>query len=269
MSVIEEVLHEPERMSHREAATDRILHGKKALVTGGSRGIGRATVLALANAGAAVAINYQHCAEAAADVCRTAREFDVLANTYQADIAQERDAQRLVDAVLGDFGTVDILVNNAAITRDKTFLKMNRAIWDEVLGVNLTGTFNVTRAVLPRMLESGWGRVINLASIVGQTGNFGQANYAVTKGGVIAFTMTLCREVSRKGVTVNAVAPGFIETDMTKELSESALAGIKAMTPVGRLGRPEEVAAAILFLASPEASYITGQVLSVNGGMYM
>ncbi len=142
-------------------------------------------------------------------------------------------------------------------------------MWEEVLGVNLSGLFHVTQAVLPAMVEAGWGRVINLSSIVGQTGNFGQANYAVTKGGVIAFTMTLAREVARKGVTVNAVAPGFIETDMTKDMPEAGLAAVKAMTPLGRLGRPEEVAAAILFLASPQASYITGQVIPVNGGMYM
>jgi NAD(P)-dependent dehydrogenase (short-subunit alcohol dehydrogenase family) len=142
-------------------------------------------------------------------------------------------------------------------------------MWDEVLGVNLTGTFNVTRALMPPMVEAGWGRVINIASIVGQTGNFGQANYAVTKGGMIAFTMSLAREVARKGVTVNAVAPGFIDTDMTKDMPEAALTAVKAMTPMGRLGKAEEVAAAVVFLASPQASYITGQVLAVNGGMYM
>ena len=168
-----------------------------------------------------------------------------------------------------EFGAINILVNNAGITRDKSFLKMTRMMWDEVLGVNLNGPFNISQAVLPKMIESGWGRVINLASVVGLTGNFGQANYAVTKGGIIAFTMTLAREVARKGITVNAVAPGFITTDMTKDVAPAALEQVKAMTPVGRLGTPEEVAEVIAFLASPRASYITGQVISVNGGMYM
>jgi 3-oxoacyl-(acyl-carrier-protein) reductase len=259
----------PALLPAHEATTMKALHGKKVLVTGGSRGIGRAAVLAMAEAGADVAIIYQHCSQAAEDVCRAARELDVWANIYQADISQEEETTRMIDRVLQDAGTIDILVNNAGITRDKSFLKMTRSIWDEVLGVNLNGTFNVTRSVLPGMIESGWGRVINMASVVGQTGNFGQANYSVTKGGIIAFTMTLAREVSRKGVTVNAVAPGFIDTDMTKDIPDASLAAVKAMTPVGRLGTPDEVAAAILFLASPQASYITGQVLAVNGGMYM
>jgi 3-oxoacyl-(acyl-carrier-protein) reductase len=252
-----------------EAAPEKLLAGKRALVTGGSRGIGKATALALAEAGAAVAINYQRSVEAADEVCRAAAKFDVQANIYQADVACEDEAKAMIDAVTKDFGGIDILVNNAGITRDKSFLKMTKLMWDEVMGVNLNGVFHVTRLVLPGMVEAGWGRIINMTSIVGQTGNFGQANYAVSKGGLIAFTMTLAREVARKGVTVNAVAPGFIETDMTKDMTPAALSVVTSMTPIGRLGKADEVAAAVRFLASPQASYITGQVIPVNGGMYM
>jgi NAD(P)-dependent dehydrogenase (short-subunit alcohol dehydrogenase family) len=223
----------------------------------------------MAEHGADVIVNYQYSIDLAEEVCELARKNGVRAAAFQADVANEHQVVLMLEKVLTEFGGVNILVNNAGITRDKSFLKMTRMMWDEVLGVNLNGPFNISQALLPRMIETGWGRIINLASVVGLTGNFGQANYAVTKGGIIAFTMTLAREVARKGITVNAVAPGFITTDMTKDVPPAALEQVKAMTPVGRLGTPEEVAKAIVFLASPGASYITGQVLSVNGGMYM
>jgi 3-oxoacyl-(acyl-carrier-protein) reductase len=247
----------------------RDLTGKVCLVTGGTRGIGRATAILMAEQGADVIVNYQHSADLAEEVCALARKHGVRAAAYQANVANEHQVMVMLEKVFNEFGVVNVLVNNAGITRDKSFLKMTRMMWDEVLGVNLNGPFNISQAVLPKMVETGWGRIINLASVVGLTGNFGQTNYAVTKGGIIAFTMSLAREVARKGITVNAVAPGFITTDMTKDVPPAALEQVKAVTPMGRLGNPEEVARAIVFLASPGASYITGQVLSVNGGMYM
>jgi NAD(P)-dependent dehydrogenase (short-subunit alcohol dehydrogenase family) len=213
--------------------------------------------------------SYQHSKEQAEEVCQLVREQGVRSRAYQANAASSEEIQTMIKAALTEFGPISIVVNNAGINRDKSFIKMTKAMWDEVLGVNLDGLFNTTQAVLPAMLESGWGRIVNVSSIVGQAGNFGQANYAVTKGGTIAFTKTLAREYARRGVTVNAVAPGFIQTDMVKDMPAPALEQVKAMTPVGRLGQPEEVADAVAFLASPRAAYITGQVLAVNGGMYM
>ena len=245
------------------------LNGKVALVTGGTRGIGRATALALAEEGADVVFSYQFSKELAEELTKLLREKGVRAQGYQANVSSIPDVEKMMKAISVEFGPVSILVNNAGITRDKTFLKMTKDMWDEVINVNLNGLFIVTQAVLPSMVSAAWGRIINVSSIVGQTGNFGQANYAATKGAAIAFTKAIAREVARKGVTVNAVAPGFIETDMTKSMPEIALEQVKSLTPVGRLGKPEEIANAIVFLASPRSAFITGQVLAVNGGMYL
>jgi len=245
------------------------LKGRISLVTGGSRGIGRATVEALAQAGADVAFTYQRSAEKAAELTGRLEALGVRAMAIQADSALSDPIRQAVARIHEAWGPISILVNNAGITRDRSFLRMTREMWDEVLAVNLSGLFAATQAVLPKMIESGWGRIITVSSIVGQTGNFGQTNYAASKAGAIGFTQSLAREVARKGITVNAVAPGFIETDMTANVPAAALDQVKAMTPAGRLGRPEEIAHAIVFLASPRADYITGQVLAVNGGMYM
>jgi 3-oxoacyl-[acyl-carrier protein] reductase len=244
------------------------LKGKVCLVTGGSRGIGRAIVKALAEAGAHVAFTYQHSKEQAEEVAHAAQN-GVQVRAYQANVASPEEMEQVVKQVTSELGPISILVNNAGINRDKSFLKMTKAMWDEVMSVNLDGVFCTTQLVAQDMVGAGWGRIINISSIVGQTGNFGQANYAATKGAIIAFTESLARELARKGITVNAVAPGFIETDMVSGMPESALAQVKAMTPVGRLGKPEEIADAVVFLASPRSGYVTGQVLGVNGGMYM
>jgi 3-oxoacyl-(acyl-carrier-protein) reductase len=245
------------------------LKGKVALVSGSSRGIGRAIALELAEGGCPVIVNYVSNGAAAEQVVEQLRAKGIRSAAYQADVSKRDQTDAMIDRAIQEFGAIQILVNNAGITRDRSFLKLSPEQWHDVILVNLDGPFNLTSRVLPQMIESKWGRVINITSIVGQMGNFGQINYAVTKGGLIAFTKTLAREVAQKGVTVNAVAPGYIETDMLSTVPEKSLNMIKELTPMGRLGRPEEVAAAVRFLVDPKASYITGQVLAVNGGMYM
>ena len=245
------------------------LQGKVCLITGGSRGIGRAIVQARAGAGADVAFTYQSSKTQAEALAQSLSENCVRCRAYQANVSSPDEMQAVTKQVVAELGPITILVNNAGINRDKSFLKMTKSMWDEVLSVNLDGVFYTTQLVAETMVGAGWGRIINISSIVGQTGNFGQANYAATKGALISFTESLARELARKGITVNAVAPGFIETDMISGMPEAALNQVKAMTPVGRLGKLEEIADAVVFLASPRAAYVTGQVLAVNGGMYM
>lgn len=242
------------------------LAGKTAFVTGGSRGIGRVIALTLAAQGADVAVTDLDPAD---EVRSQIREMGRKSESYATNVANADDVERMAEEVFKAFGRIDILVNNAGITRDRTFKKMTHDLWDEVIAVNLTGVYNAAKVFIDPMAEEGWGRVVNISSIVGEVGNFGQANYAAAKAGVIGLTKTLAREYARKGVTVNAIAPGFINTRMMQGIPEKAMEAVVGMTPVGRLGEPSEIAAGVAFLASPAASYITGHVLDINGGMSM
>jgi len=259
----------PEVSVQRFEALNLSLAGKTAVVTGGSRGIGKAIALTLAAQGADVGLTCYTGCKFANDVRAQIRDMGRRAEYYAHDVGNQAEIEKLAAEAFEHFGQIDILVNNAGITRDRSFKKMSRDMWDAVIAVNLTGVFSVTKQFIDGMAEHGWGRVINISSIVGEVGNFGQANYAAAKAGLLGFTKTLAREYAAKGVTVNAIAPGFVKTRMTQNLPEKALKAVVNMTPVGRLADPKEIAAGVAFLASPAASYITGHVLDINGGMSM
>lgn len=243
--------------------------GRVAIVTGSSRGIGRAIALELARQGCRVVVNYRTNAAAAAEVVDLIQGAGGEARAVQADVSLAADAQRMIDFALDTFGTVDILVNNAGITRDTLLLRMSEEDWDAVLNTILKGAFQCARSVVRTFLRKRSGRIINIGSVVGLVGNAGQANYAAAKAGLVGLTKALARELGSRNITVNLVAPGFIQTDLTAHLSEELVGKVLAQIPVGRLGRPEDVAAAVAFLASERAAYITGQVLCVDGGLAM
>jgi len=245
------------------------LADKVALVTGGGRGIGRAIALRLAEAGANVVVNDIGDAAPVEAVVGEIKAMGRQALAVLADVSSAKEVDRLVEETISAYGRVDILVNNAGIARDQLLLRMTEEEWDRVLVVDLKSVFLCTRAVLKHMVKERRGRVISIASIVGMVGNPGQANYAAAKAGIIGFTRTVAKEVASRGITVNAVAPGFIDTEMTQKLKEEWKEELKKRIPLGRLGSPADVAEAVAFLASEEAGYITGQVLVIDGGMAM
>ncbi|BFT73109.1 MULTISPECIES: 3-oxoacyl-[acyl-carrier-protein] reductase [Paenibacillus] len=246
-----------------------MLTGKVALVTGASRGIGRAIALHLAEHGADVAVNYAGSEAAAEEVVAAIEAMGRKAIKLRADVSSYQESEELVKQTIEKFGKIDILVNNAGITRDNLIMRMKEEEFDQVIATNLKGVFNCVKAVTRPMMKQRFGRIINISSVVGVLGNPGQANYVAAKAGVIGLTKATAKELSTRGITVNAVAPGFIETDMTDKLSAEMREQMLKQIPLERLGQPEEIAKVVRFLASDDASYMTGQTLHVDGGMYM
>jgi len=245
------------------------LLGKTAIVTGGSRGIGKAVALKLAELGANIVVNYTSSPEKANEVIKTIEGMGRQAMAIKADVANNHEVEDFIRTVEKNFSTIDILVNNAGITRDTLLLKMKEEDWDDVLSINLKGTFQCTKAVTKKMMKQRNGKIINIASVVGITGNAGQANYAASKAGIIGFTKSIAKELGSRNININAVAPGYIQTDMTDTLSEEIKETLSSSIPLKRLGTPEDVANVVAFLCLEEAKYITGQVINVDGGMVM
>jgi len=246
-----------------------VLDGKVAIVTGASRGIGRAIAINLAAQKARVFINYQKNEAAARQVAQEISENGGAADLLCCDIASAEDVAAAVKTVLSAAGRIDILVNNAGRTRDNLFMFMKESDWDDVLDTNLKGTYLMTKAVVKPMFKAKWGRIVTIASVAGQYGNPGQVNYSASKAGIIGFTKAVARELAERGITVNAVSPGLIDTEMSRALPEKAREAIIAQIPVGRMGTADEVADTVSFLVSDWADYITGQVVAVNGGLFM
>ena len=243
------------------------LAGKVAIVTGGSRGIGAEIAKELARNGAQVAINYQSRADSANSVVEEIEKAGGISSAFQSDVSNQNDVQKFIEEVKEQYGKIDILVNNAGVTRDRTFRRMSSEEWKDVIDINLNSVFHTTSAVINHMLEQKSGRIINISSIIGQAGGFGQTNYSASKAGMIGFTKSLALETARNGITVNAVCPGFIETEMVAAMPDNVKQNIISKIPMDRLGQSKEIAEAVLFLA--QAEYITGQSINVNGGLYM
>ena len=241
--------------------------GKIAVVTGGSRGIGAAIAKELGRQGATVVINYNHSHSQAEAVVGEINSMGRSAIALQADISEAEPTKIFIEKVLEKFGRIDILVNNAGITRDRSFKKMSYEEWNKVIDTNLTSTFNTCKIALPSMLDQKFGRIINISSVIGQTGGFGQSNYAAAKAGLIGFTKSLALETAKDGVTVNAICPGFIATEMVANMPETVLEAIIAKVPMRKLGKPEDVAKGVIFIC--ESDYMTGQCINMNGGLYM
>ena len=245
------------------------LKGKTVLITGGSRGIGRAMALAFAEEGTNVIINYTSDEENAKNAIKEIEKFGVKGLAIRANISKAEEVNSMFDKIKEDFDVIDILINNAGITRDSLFIGMKEKDWDEVIEVNLKGMFLCTKAVIRKMLRQRYGRIVNISSVVGVIGNPGQANYCASKAGVIGFTKSLAREVASRNITVNAIAPGFIKTDMTDALPEDIKESVMVTIPMGRYGNPEDIANIAVFLSSDKAGYITGQIIHIDGGMAM